>query len=214
MSILSNTDTAVERLAAYYRWEGDYAGAAFVTVNPNDPYAIEASDLFAVTLLNVEIPQMAARRILEPGATSAHLSRLLALDELGLDRNLQTSGLETLSAMGLFYDTVKMALAPHHVATSDRWVTAAKVCARKRPDLFPVRDNDVTKLLGTRASKSYALDWLVFKHLLSTDHLLRALDEVVDRAAQKPGVRIGDPNLRLRHLDVVLWTHANPPPGT
>ena len=133
---LQDEGLAVSRLSAYYRREGNYAGATFGELSPNHPYAFSATDLLAVTMLSVEIPQVAVRRIAEPGPTAAQLSRLLSDDALAIDLNLLVAGRETLSKMGELYEAVKAALAPVGVRTSDRWVTAAKICARKRPDLF------------------------------------------------------------------------------
>ena len=141
---LQDEDLLVRRLSAYDRREGNYAGATFGELNPNHPYAFSASDLLAVTMLSVEIPQVAVRRIAEPGPTAASLSRLLSNDALAIDLNLLVAGRETLSTMGELYEAVKAALAPVGVRASDRWVTASKICARKRPDLFPVRDDVVT----------------------------------------------------------------------
>ena len=73
---------------------------------------LSASDLLAVTMLSVEIPQVAVRRIAEPGPTAASLSRLLSNDALAIDLNLLVAGRETLSTMGELYEAVKAALAP------------------------------------------------------------------------------------------------------
>ncbi|MGL5826008.1 MAG: hypothetical protein ACRCYU_14530 [Nocardioides sp.] len=37
-------------LTAYYRREGNYAGATFSDLNPNDPYTFSVSELLAVTM--------------------------------------------------------------------------------------------------------------------------------------------------------------------
>ncbi|WP_147066975.1 DUF6308 family protein [Knoellia locipacati] len=193
-------------MAAYYRRESNYAGATFSELNPNDPFSIGGSDLLAVHLLSVDIPQIAVRRLTEPCPTSTHLNRLLASNALAVDLNLQTAGPETLDAMSEFYDGVKAALRPVAAKTSDAWVTASKLCARKRPDLFPIRDKRVRQLLGTWELRSYAADWQVFCHLLSDNELMAALRDIVDEAAGMDGVSVGDPNGMLRHLDVALWT--------
>src|SRR4051812_10490874 len=82
---LKDQARAVRYLAAYYRREGNYAGATFAELSPNDAFCFSPSDLLAVTMLSVEIPQVAVRRILEPGRCSAHLSRLLSDDALAFD---------------------------------------------------------------------------------------------------------------------------------
>ncbi len=201
-----NDSGVVERVAAYYRRESNYAGATFSELSPNDPFSIGGSDLLAVHLLSVDISPIAVRRLTEPCATSAHLNRLLASESLGVDLSLQTAGVETLEAMGGFYDGVKAALRPVGAKTSNARVTASKLCARKRPDLFPIRDKRVLQLLGTWKLRSYAADWQVFCHLLDDKDLMATLRDVVDHAAAMDGVSVGDPNGLLRHLDVALWT--------
>jgi hypothetical protein len=52
---LQDTARTVRHLAAYYRREGNYAGATFTELRPNDPHAFVASDLLAVTMLSVEV---------------------------------------------------------------------------------------------------------------------------------------------------------------
>ena len=104
---------------------------------------------------------------------------------------------------------LKQVLSPADVKNPNPWVTASKLCARKRPDLFPVRDNVVCKYLGLIEPKgNYEVDWQVFRHVIQDNAIRRRLDEIVDEAAARPGVDVGHPNRRLRHLDVVLWMHA------
>ena len=72
-----------------------------------------------------------------------------------------------------------------------------------------MRDNVVCKYLGLIDPKgNYEVDWQVFRHVIQDNAIRRRLDEIVDEAAQRPGVDVGHPNRRLRHLDVVLWMHA------
>ncbi|WP_299442246.1 DUF6308 family protein [uncultured Phycicoccus sp.] len=203
--VLEDEDT-VKRVTQYYRRESNYAGATFSQLNPNDPFSIGGSDLLAVHMLSVDIPQVAVRRLTEPCSASAHLARLLGTDALDVDLNLQSAGFETLEAMSEFYVTVKAALRPVGAKTSSPKVTASKICARKRPDLFPIMDKRVLRLLGTWDMRDYGMDWQVFRHLLEDEALMAALRNVVDQAAAIEGVSVGDPNCMLRHLDVALWT--------
>ena len=101
--------------------------------------------------------------------------------------------------------------APVGAKTSSAKVTASKICARKRPDLFPIRDKRVLTFLGTWDVRDYGIDWQVFRYLVEDDELMAKLRDVVDRAAKVEGVSIGDPNGMLRHLDVALWTYGPVP---
>jgi hypothetical protein len=152
---------------------------------------------------------VAVRRILEPAPASSQLSSLLGDRALAFDLSLLDAGRETLVKMGTLHEAVKSALTPVRVRNSDRWVTASKVCARKRPHLFPVRDDVVTSYIGIRQLRSYAADWQVFRGLLEDDRLMTRLRKSVDEAAAEDDVQVGDPNALLRHLDVVLWMHAS-----
>ncbi|WP_353962151.1 DUF6308 family protein [Micromonospora sp. NBC_00362] len=52
-------------LSRYYDPTGNFAGATYRTVLPNEPGQITAADLFAVTLLSVRLRPAAARRLLD-----------------------------------------------------------------------------------------------------------------------------------------------------
>ena len=45
--------------------------------------------------------------------------------------------------MEQLYEAIKQALSANTLKNPNAWVTASKLCARKRPDLFPVRDKEV-----------------------------------------------------------------------
>ncbi len=131
---------------------------------------------------------------------------MLAGHHLSLDANLSLADAASLEAMAAFHRALKPALSATESATANPCVTVSKLSARKRPDLFPVRDSVVCALLGI--GKNYEVDWQVYRRLLQDDDIRRSLDQIVDNAAAIPGVDVGSPTARLRHLDVVLWMHA------
>jgi hypothetical protein len=118
-----------------------------------------------------------------------------------------TADAACFEAMSMFYDEVKSALHPVRAKTSNARVTASKICARKRPDLFPVRDKVVLNLLGVWGIGDYGVHWQVFRMLVQDDDLMGRLRAIVDRVRANEGVAVGDVNGMLRHLDVALWTH-------
>ena len=209
---LDDDGLVVRRLAAYYRRDGDYAGATFLSLNPNDPGSISPSDLLAVTTLSVDIPPRAVRHLVEPGADANHVNNLLAAPELDPSIDLLTARTATVAKMSDLYEAVKAALAPAHVKRSDRWLTASKLCARRRPYLFPVQDTVVTTFLQTRDRESYSIDWQVYYALLDHQPLVERLEAAVDTAAREDGVDVGDRTALLRHLDVALWMYASKQP--
>lgn len=199
---------AVERLVRYYSTGGDYAGSTFLDLDPIEPYRFTAADFLAITLLDVQAPPAAVRRFLGDGRDGERLNALLAEGVLPVDGDLAMADAPTLLAMESLYREVKPALSKTRSTHRNRWVTASKLCARKRPDLFPVRDRVVLGYLGLLDASNYQVDWMVFRHLIQQRDVREAIDELVQKAATEPDVEVGHPNLRLRHLDVLLWMHA------
>jgi hypothetical protein len=202
-------DTAVDRHARYYAREGDFAGTTFLTIGPCDPYRFTSGDLLALTLLQVQVSPAVVRRLTEPSRTGERLMAMLQGQHLTVNADLTLADEATMQAMADFHVAVKPALSAGEAASANPWVTASKLTARKRPDLFPVRDSVVCELLGLSGRKqNYEVDWQVYRRLLQDDVIRNRLDQVVDDAAAREGVDVGSPMRRLRHLDVVLWMHA------
>jgi len=193
---------AAEHLARYYATDSNYAGTTFTDLRPNEPDLITSADLLAVTTLSVEVGPHAIRTF---DRSSDEISEKLSA--LSTELRLETVDPDaTADTMASLYELVKRSLRRAGAETSNAWVTASKICARKRPNLFPVRDNVVLDLLGL--PKTYPIDWPAFQELVADQPLMRTLDDQVADAAGHEGVDVGDPSLRLRHLDVVLWMHA------
>lgn len=206
-----NHEDVVTRVERYYRKDGNFAGATFLGLDPVDPYRFTSADLLSLNLLSVVAQPVAIRRLLEPSRERGHLLRLLSEENLPLDADLAMADDGQLVAMADLHEALKRVLSPADVRNPNPWVTASKLCARKRPDLFPVRDNVVVKYLGLdRPKGNYQVDWQVFRHVIQDNAIRRRLDAIVDEASRSPGVDVGHPNWRLRHLDVVLWMRARP----
>jgi hypothetical protein len=88
-------------------------------------------------------------------------------------------------------------------------VTASKLCARKRPDLFPARDREVCGYLGLAQLRNYQVDWQVFRNLMGDPDIVAAID-VAGKAvmAAAAGRRLQVDHSRLRLLDAAIWTYA------
>lgn len=200
---------AVEYLVAYYSRERNFAGATFLALGPASPWDVSAADLLALTMLSVEAPPYAVRKMLEPSAERNHVLRLLSEDRLPVDAELAVADDDTLRAMAQLHEAFKLYLSPVHSQAKNPWVTASKLCARKRPDLFPVRDSVVCKILGL--GENYEVDWQVFRRIIQDVGVRTRIDGLVDAAAGE-GADIGHPNRRLRHLDVLLWMKATSRP--
>lgn len=126
------------------------------------------------------------------------------------DTELLVADPSALIAMDDFYVAVKAAVVDPGAKQSDPWVTASKICARKRPDLFPVRDKQVRDYLGLTRFGDYQFDWLVYRHLLGCKEVIDALDA----AAAATRERGSDSELRVEKstlclLDAALWTYTD-----
>ncbi len=198
-------DGAPKNLTKYFLRDGNYAGATFLDLDPVSPWDMTTGDLLAVTLLSVQAPPYSVRRLLQPSPDRNLVLHLLSEQSLPLDADLAMADAAMLSTMAELHEALKACLSPPEVKHKNAWVTASKLCARKRPDLFPVRDSVVCDFLGL--GQNYQVDWQVFRHIIQDDKIRTRIDDLADQAAAL-GADIGSPNRRLRLLDASLWMHA------
>lgn len=193
-------DTAAEDLKTYYDMRGDYAGRTFLDAPPVIANEFTPADLFGVSLLQVSIHPRASRVFLDPGPE--HTRLIAALTSVPLECELAAAEKFTYSAMAQLYNLVKETLG------KNPWVSTSKLCARKRPRLFPVRDKRVRMLLGLYDYADYTIDWQVFSHVMRDPEVLDWLTKLRrDAEGERDGNVSLDP-YPLRHLDVLLWMEA------
>lgn len=202
LGALQSSDTA-RKLARFYDTKTDYAGASFATIGENAPDSIGADDLFATTLLSVDVPANAARLLTGDGDTKAAVSSALAALPRG---PLEEVDAEGFAAMEVLYLHVKRSLAKASAKSSNPWVVASKLCARKRPDLFPVRDNVVCRLLDVQRARNFRVDWLVFQALMKDREVREALSTVRSAVEVHATDSLVLDSEDLRVLDAALWT--------
>jgi hypothetical protein len=195
---------APSRLARFYDSDGDYAGASFAQLEPINTMDFMTSDLLATRLLSVRIGPRATRRFLDSGAARDDLLRKL-MDVPAAD--LGRAGILELTAMAELYEAVKTTLSADTVKNPNAWATASKLCARKRPDLFPVRDREVCKHLGLADVKDYQVDWQVFRTLIRDADVIAAIDTMKNATKATTGRRLQIDHSRLRLLDAAIWTY-------
>ena len=124
------------------------------------------------------------------------------------DCDLANAGSPVLTAMEALYEAVKQALSADAVE-SNAWVTASKLCARKRPDLFPVRDTEVCDYLGLTPWRNYQVDWQIFRSLIGDPDIIAAIDMMSKATvAAAAGRQLQADRSRLRLLDAAIWTYA------
>lgn len=199
-----NDEGTPARLAEYYDRNTNYAGATFAGLQPASASEITATDLLAVTTLGVSIGDHAIRRFLEDDQTRHDVSAALAaLPEKPLEEVTD----DEFVPMAELYELVKSTLASPDAKTFNSWVTASKIVARKRPDLFPVRDSVVCTNLGIMKLNYYLSDWRVFRCLMRESEVTSLLSRLPERINTRRGERAVDfaTETPLRLLDAALW---------
>ena len=194
---------AEQRLTEHFDPAGDHAGALFHTIATDDPDRVTAADLLAVSTLGPALPVPLVRQVLEDPAKAERIAT--SLRRIPTAATITALSSDLLDAMAAL-DT-ELRRTPD--ATANRWVFAAKVGARKRPELFPLRDRLVcTYLAGSHDLRRSALgpfrtDVQVFASLMS-DRDVR--DALARHRAELGAAATGVPDLRL--LDAALWLAA------
>lgn len=113
--------------------------------------------------------------------------------------------------MADFYEAVELALSADSVRSPNAWVTASKICARKRPRLIPVRDRQVRDYLGLSKLTDYQIDWQVFRDLAADADIITALSMITDATvAASTGRNLRMDSSPLRLLDAAIWTMPLP----
>ena len=121
-----------------------------------------------------------------------------------------------LNHMRGLYEAIRTMLPPlGKNPETNQWVLSSKICARKRPLLFPVRDSQVCTYLASNirmGGKPGQLGWFsrdiqVFAHLI-THPLVRAKLNEVRTQLNKEQQTWSFDWCDLRLLDAVLWMQA------
>lgn len=133
------TDPIVPALvAAYYDDPNGFAGTTFdLWKHDEDPDHFTPTDFWCVSLLNVTVGPSAGRELL--GTARDEVSDLLT--RLDTTATLWEADETTLGTMSVLWHRLRQ-------LEGVDWVTANKLCARKRPDLFPIVDSVVKEHLG------------------------------------------------------------------
>ncbi|MGO2612272.1 DUF6308 family protein [Corynebacterium flavescens] len=202
---LSAPDT-MELARMYYSSTSNYSGFLFTQLPDDEPNAITAADLFAASTLSIRFEAVAAKRLIFDAEKASKVEGLFRkLPDVSV-AEATDADFEKMSAL---YSFIKSNLGRPNVKNSNRWVSASKLVARKRPRIFPVRDNVVSTYLGINKTRDHRWDWGVYRSIMSDNAVKEALAEFrsslsCDRVDHDCLDR--EPALRL--LDVALWTHA------
>lgn len=214
----SRTDPVREgpTLEDYFAPEGPYAGTLFSTIRSeaSSADAIGTADLVAVAALSMRLGAPVLRALLECADEDRWTDLLIAIPTAvplqSLDEN--PAGPSILTALERGYDALRCLPG----GSSNRWVLASKLLARKRPHLMPVRDNVVCAYLAGVPNlhglpKQYPgqlrIDLQVFWHLMSDEEVQHRLAELHGGLEKKFGAGMREVS-HLRLLDVALWCRA------
>lgn len=206
-------DHAVRHLLAYYNPSGEYAGATFLAVPTENFYTVTAADLWAVSTLQMKVPPNAGRVLMDPSPLRTRI--LSRLHRLSSTVTLADATPAHLDDMFSLYDDIRQGLPALGKRPTNQWVLASKLCARKRPMLFPVRDSRVcgylsaNKRLGNSTGRlgTFKRDIQVFAHVVTHEQVIQRLNELRARLdEEQPTWAFDWSDLRL--LDAVLWMEA------
>lgn len=202
--VRTQTNAAVDFLQRYYAVDGEtprFTGSRFESMAGlnDDPNALEPADFLAVSMLSVNVPAVAAIRLLGPDA--ARVSELLR--QIPVDVDIVDADPEIFcgkSSVSRLWDLLRCSrdgLGP---------TTASKLLAAKRPRLVPIWDSFVAQAtgLGPRGS------WWRFQYVLNDDkrYVWEWLGELRTLASSVP-----ESVSELRMLDVLLWMSVESEPG-
>jgi hypothetical protein len=194
-SVLENRDATVDDLIRFYDPDGNYAGPVFDCRDGVEADDIAALDLVAITTMQVEAGPRAVRRFLRHGDDRRAL--LDALEKTP-DVSLWNADSQQLEAAARLYRLTKGIFSGGNM-----WVSASKLCARKRPRLIPVRDSVIVDGLEL-PNEDFREDWLIIRRVISDPDIRHELLRCAAFAdADRQLALLSIPELRL--LDVVLW---------
>jgi hypothetical protein len=188
---------AVDAVSAYVKVEGGrpkFTGSQFNTWAGGgllEPNRITVDDVLAVQFLSMR-PYSQTLWDLAEGKRQAIEH---ALARVPTDATLWSDGDGVDAALGAADD----AYAAIETVRGAGWVTAAKLLARKRPDLVPVKDRVIRKAVGSGAF------WRPLRQWLRTDDNLDRLVEVREAAGATP-----EQVPVLRVFDIVIWPAERP----
>ncbi len=184
-------DPGQELVHRYFDPHGPFAADTFDTLGCNPPDRITASDLLAVTLLDMKVSPLAVRTLLDHQST--RINALLSAIPEDLDL-WEASDSDLVPAYEL-WDALRArspdgSRGPLHGMGP---TTTSKLMARKRPRLIPIVDSVVRDALGLQGDS-----WVELRDALSDGALRRRIESIRPTHV--------DPRVStLRLLDVLVW---------
>lgn len=192
-------------LSAYFHGKSRrFSGSLFDSFagggdRPDVESRITHEDVLAVAAVNVTVSARLTRQLLSD-PVAGWLEQLLR--QLPTDVDLWDAEDDTLAIARRAWDQIRILDEDGH-GTADRWVTASKLLARKRPRLIPLYDEKVRRVVALADGTDWWLSLREALRLDCEDNEVRHRVRQAMREAAVPGyVSV------LRSLDVILWTYA------
>jgi hypothetical protein len=182
----------VDRLCAYYAPESAHCGTNFLDgTECEQPGTVTPADLFAVTTLGISVHPAAARRLLHDTEYARRIESCLSLDRLPHDAALPDPPGPPVEAMLDLHDAILSALDPPHEVARPSHTAAAALCARKRPELFPILDPRFCAALQLPSAAFPYGCWQIVRRILREQRVSDTLANLfaATRAA-RPGVQL------------------------
>lgn len=163
----------------------DFAGHLFDAIPDNPPERVVASDLVAVSLLDVSFGPTATDALLN----RAYLDSHLAIENLPINLDLW----DAIDRVNNLYEARKVLDDLHDVGP----VKASKLLARKRPRIVPITDRHVEAFFGCSG-------WEFLTPLAICLSENSDLVDAINALSQSPS-ESGHSPTTLRLLDVAIW---------
>lgn len=166
-----------------------FEGNLLERIGQNHPTRITIDDLLAITMLDVSANPRGIRRLIYDADVSRKITEFL--DDIPLDMDIWDAPNEVLGPDGSAQKLWRYLKKP---GTRISKVTAGKLLARKRPQLIPIVDKVIKRIIQVSAAD----EWEFFATYLSPPQRRQRLTALMPGGLD-PGVSI------LRLLDVALW---------
>jgi Family of unknown function (DUF6308) len=191
-------------LVRYFHGSRRFSGSVFDSYagggdRPGVENRVTHEDVLAVAAVNVTVSTRLCRQLLHD-PVAGRLEQLLR--QLPTDVDLWDADDDLLAVAAEAWELIRTLDEDGH-GSADRWVTASKLLARKRPRLVPLYDEKVRRVVALADGTDW---WLSLREALRRDLEDNEVRHRVRRAMSEAAVP-GYVSV-LRSLDVIIWTHA------
>lgn len=186
--LFKDPSKARERVEKYLDPYSNYAAFSFDVLGPNDPYAFDVSDLFALNFLDTPLRVAAYRKFqTERGEISALLGKIDVQTCLWQVKDVTNPAYEAANSLWYRFTEWRVGIGP---------TRASKLLARKRPHLVPILDRRVKAFYAQQRYSGY---WLAMAEALRDEEVRVQIDALRPIGLDKSRLSL------LRILDIAIW---------